>query len=338
MRFLSVPTFRSVLAASGLLLASGISPSAAEVPRVVATILPIHGVVADVMKGVGEPQLLLPAGASPHAFSLKPSDARKLANADVIIWAGDELESFLARPLRNAASRTTVLKLTDQASLVRHPVREGGIWDAHDHGDGHGDGHHGHGHHGHGHGKHDGEKDGQHGASEWDPHFWTDPENGIRMAGIIAEVLAKKNPANAAVYRQNAQNAIASYKSLMSETASKLAGVKSRSFIVFHDAYQYFEKRFGLAGAGSITISPERKPGAKRLQRLRDRIVKSDAICVFAEPQFRPTQVDALIRGTSAKAGSLDPLGVGIEPGAGALQRLISKLSDDLLACLKPSA
>lgn len=348
---------RSILSLLAIALVSLSSVSArADVPKVVATIVPIHSLAASVMQGVGTPELLLPGGASPHAYSMKPSDARKLRQANVIFWVGPNIESFLTKPIKTLGRNAKVVELEDAKTVVRLPLREGGVWEGHDHDhhDDHGD-HKGHGHKGHGHdhkghdhgkkdAKHDdhdhkghghGKKDAKHDDhDEVDAHIWLDPRNAAAIVQIMADTLATADPANAARYRANAAATKRRLSALENTTRRRLAPVRNKRYIVFHDAYQYFEKRFGLAAAGSITISPERAPGPRRLYEIRKRILDGKVVCVFAEPQFQPRVVQTVIRGTSAKAGVLDPLGANLTPGPNAYFQLQNNLAASLVSCL----
>jgi zinc transport system substrate-binding protein len=319
---------RLVILAAAALAVSLSLPARAEIP-VVASIVPVHSLVAGVMEGVGTPHLLVPGGASPHSFALRPSDARKLEQAKAVFWIGPSLETFLERPIDALARKAEVVALIDADGVKRLPFREGGPWEAHEdeaekaapgkeaaHKDSHG---HEHGH------THEGT----------DGHAWLDPQNAIAMTKAIAQTLGHADPANKARYEANAARAIARLQALDTALAVTLAPAKGKPYIVFHDAYQYFEARYGLTPAGSITVSPEVSPGAKRLVEIRDRIRKAAAICVFAEPQFEPKLVRTAIQGTDARAAALDPLGARLAPGPDAYVRLLESLTADLTACLK---
>lgn len=308
--------------ALALVAAGGLaSARAAEPPVVVASILPLHALTAAVMEGVAQSHLLLPPGASPHSFQLKPSDAKKLQQADVVVWVGEALETFLEKPLRALAGRATVIEVGELPGVETLPPREGGVWDAHDHA------------HGHGHGKKEA-KTALH-AHEIDGHLWLDPLNGKAIVLGLAEVLAARDPERAERYRANAAREAGRIEALHAELQTRLAPVADRPFIVFHDAYQYFERRYGLTAAGSITVSPDRQPSAKRLAALRKTIRERGAVCVFAEPQFKAPIVATLVEGTGARTASLDPVGAPpIEPGAGAYRALLERLGRELAGCL----
>jgi len=301
---------------------------------VVASILPVHSLVAGVMEGAGRPYLLVPGGASPHSFALRPSDARQLEQAQAVFWIGPTLETFLERPLDALAQKADVVALSGAEGVRRLPFREGGPWEAHSHGaedkDAHHDGEereHDHDHdHDHGHGDHD------HGM---DAHVWLDPLNAIAFVKTIAHVLGHIDPAGTALYEANAERLVAKLKALDSDLRQMLAPVQGKPYIVFHDGYQYFEARYGLTPSGSVTVSPELSPGAKRLVGIRSRIKEEAAICVFAEPQFEPKLVRTVIERTGARTATLDPLGAALEPGPDAYFQLMRNLAKDLAACLE---
>ena len=313
-------TVKSLAAAVLLALAAG---SAVAAPAVVVTIKPVHALVAAVMAGTGaEPKLLVSGRASEHDFALKPSDARAIAKADVVFRVSDQLEGFMRRPLA-AAPRVLDVELIDTPGLVKLAPREGGVWEAHVHGD-----HDGHDDEGHDH-------EGADHEGGVEPHIWLDPRNARTMTARIAEVLISRDGANAATYRANAAKLDAGLAALDAGLAQQLAPLAGKPFIVFHDAYQYFEHRYGLTAVGSITVSPERKPSAQRIQAVRDRIRETGARCVFAEPQFDSALVATLTEGTGARAGSLDPTGAdGVPAGPDAYAQVLRRLAENLGACL----
>lgn len=300
-------------------LAFAASAEAEEPPRVVASILPLHALAASVMEGVASPSLLVPAGASPHTFQLKPSEARKLQEADIVLWVGQSLETFLEKPLRTLPKRATVVEVAALPGVETLRVREGGVWAEHDHDHGH---------------KHAG---GDRGA-EIDGHLWLDPMNGAAIVRALGELLAERDPERADLYRSNARSEVDRLEELDRALAARLAAVKDKPFVVFHDAYQYFEKRYGLSAAGSITVSPERQPSAKRLAALRRTIRERGAVCVFTEPQFKAPIVASVVEGTGARAAMLDPVGAPpLQPGPEAYRTLLGNLAEDLVGCLAPT-
>lgn len=307
---------RRLLAAAIAVAIGGISPAAAV--DVVATVKPVHSLVARVMAGIGEPALLMSGTASPHTWSLRPSDARRLQGADLVVWVGPTLETPLAKPLAALARDAKVMTLSETEGVRMLPAREGGPWGAGDD-------------HGHGHGHSAGRK-GE--AEEVDGHFWLDPRNTRAAVNAVAERLAAIDAANAGRYRANARAAAAELEALERELAERLAPVRGRPFLVFHDAYQYLERRYELNAVGAITVSPERKPGARRIQALRQQVRRSGAACVFREPQFDPGLVATVTEGTSAKAAVLDPLGAAIPEGPGFYPDLMRGLATALADCL----
>lgn len=308
-----------------LLSTALLSGSAWAAPDVVASIKPIHSLVAAVMQGVGEPALIVKGSASPHTYALRPSDAGALENADIVFWTGHGMELFLASALDTLAVDAEVVELAETEGITLLPVREGGAFEAHSHGDeaGHD---HDHDHDDHDHDNHD------HGAG--DMHFWLDPENAKLMVTEIADRLSVADPDNAATYAANAETTIAGLDALQAEIAATLTPIQDKPFIVFHDAYQYFEARFGLELAGSVTVTPDVMPGAARIDELKAKVAELGATCVFAEPNFEPTIVRVITEGTEAKAGVLDPEGGALTEGIELYPTLLRGLATSLVDCL----
>jgi zinc transport system substrate-binding protein len=314
------------------------TPALAEVPRVVATTKPVHSLVAAVMGDLGTPALIVKGAASPHTYSLRPSDAAELEAADVVFWTGHGMELFLEDAIETLAPGASIVALSDAPGIVLLPTREGGAFESHEHeGDEHDHNAKGHEHehegdeHAHEHesGGHDHE-----GHGEQDMHFWLDPSNAALMVAAIAETLAAADPENAQTYAANAQRERAALEALTASLDARLAPVRDKPFIVFHDAYQYFERRFGLSVAGSITVTPDSQPSARRVNALRDKLVSAGAVCVFAEPQFEPAIVQTIIGGTSARAGTLDPEGASLSEGPGLYATLVEGIAEALIDCL----
>lgn len=295
--------------------------TALAAPNVVASTKPVHALVSAVMAGVGEPGLIVKGAASPHTYSLRPSDAAALENADVVFWTGHGMELFLADALETLSTKAQTVELSESEGIELLPMREGGTFEPHSHGD-----------EDHGHEEHDHDHD--HAHEEGDMHFWLDPENAKLMVAEIARVLSATDPDNATAYQANATSEIAALGALETEIAATLAGVKDKPFIVFHDAYQYFEKRFGLDVAGTITVSPETMPGAARVDELRTKVKELGATCVFAEPNFEPAIVRTVVEGTEAKAGILDPEGSALPEGPGLYADLLRGIAGGLVDCL----
>lgn len=309
------------LAMVGAMTGALIAPTALAL-EVVASITPVHSVVARVMEGVGEPRLLTPPGASPHGFSLRPSDAQALDRADVVFWVDETLETFLTRPISALAADAIVVELAKSEGLDLFPYREGGPWEGHEEGgaeDAHG---HGHDH------RHD------HGHGDFDAHVWLDPQNAKKMAAEIAGTLAAADPANADAYSRNAQAFGEEMDALTADLTADLAPVKGKAFIVFHDAYQYFEQRFGLNIVGSVTVNPDIAPSAKRLEEIRARLSESGVACVFSEPQFDQRLAQVVVDGSTAKIATLDPLGAFLTPGPGLYPQLLRDMSRAIRSCV----
>ncbi|MDZ7601323.1 MAG: zinc ABC transporter substrate-binding protein [Hoeflea sp.] len=346
------------------LLASSAASASADV-NVVASIKPIHSLVAAVMEGVGEPGLIVEGAGSPHTYALKPSQAQMLESANLVFWIGHELEAFLEKPLETIGANAKSIELIDAHDLVKLGFREGGAFDKHDHGDeaGHDDhaheaeAKHDHAHektaeakHDHAHEKtaeaeHDhahektaaaGHEGHDHGA--FDAHVWLDPVNAKAMVHEIEEALVEADPANAAKYEANAEAVTARLDALIAEVSAELEPVKGKGFIVFHDAYQYFENRFGVTASGSITVSPEVMPGAERITEIRARVQDLGAACVFAEPQFEPKLVSTVIEGSKAKSGIIDPLGAEIENGPDLYFQVIRNMATSIRTCLSEAS
>lgn len=311
-------------------------PALADAPKVVVSIKPIHSLVASVMQGVGEPALLVRGGASPHTYTLKPSDAKSLSTADLVVWVGPEMEGFLEKPLSSNARKAKILTLMDAQGLRLLDAREGGAWESHDHGHEHKGDAHKHeakGHDAKGHDAKHGHDD-KHDHDEVNTHIWLDPANARRIVTLTAEALTAKDPANAEAYRTNADKTLGSIDALDAELKAALVPVAGKPFVVFHDAYQYFEDRYNLSAVGSITVSPDRRPSAKRLSAVRAKIAGLDAACVFAEPQFEPALVRTVAEGTKAKTGVLDPEGADLAEGPALYPTLMRNLAASLRACL----
>lgn len=295
-------------------LAFAVAASAQAAPSVVASIVPIHGLVASVMEGVGEPHLLVPPGASPHDYALKPSDASALAAADLVVWVGPGLESFLVHTLETLPAGTRRLALMEAQGVTLLANREG---DEHDDDN-----------------AEEGEAEGErHDHGAFDPHIWLDPLNAQAMVDAIGTALAELDPANAGAYRANADATRTRLARLDTAFSGQFAAAQSEPFVVFHDAYRYLENRYRLASLGAIAVEPGRAPSAQHIADLRRRIAGLGAACVFAEPQYDLGLVETIAEGTGARIGLLDPEG-GVEPGPRAYDDLMTALVASLAGCL----
>lgn len=340
------------LGIGGLLLGTVLAtaPVQAEPRSVVASILPVQSLVAGLVDGIHRVDVLLPVSASPHGYAMRPSEARLLQNADLVVWVGPDLETFLERPLSEPRAGREVISLMDDLHLHLLTSREGGVWEEHLHDHGHGHDDHGHGHHDHGHGHKDhghGHDDHNHGRHDhghghddhghMDAHIWLSPETARNIATGLTEHLVRWDPANAAAFENNRDTLLARIDALDAELRQQLAPISDRPFIVFHDAYQYFERHYGLNAAGSITIDPARSPGARRIQELRNRLDHDDVACLFTEPQFRPALAKTLVEGHDTRLGELDPLGSALQPGPDAWFQLMRNLANSFSDCLAPN-
>ncbi len=288
-------------------------------PSVVASIKPVHSLLAAVMKGVGTPHLIVQGLSSPHSYSLRPSDARALQQAELVFWVGPRLESFLSAPLEALSQRPKIITLADAPGVAKLRVTD--ALKGHDHG------------HDHSHDDHD-EKDDARQSAPYDMHIWLDPHNAIAILQAAEIALTELDPDNAALYRANSQATISELQQLTVSLKDKLSSVHGRRFIVFHDAYSYFENRFGLQAIAAIAVNPETPPGAKRLKEIQTKIRSSNVVCVFAEPQFSSKVVDLLTSGTGAKAAYLDPLGALSKAGPQHYPKLLRALAESFSGCL----
>lgn len=345
----------------------------ADRPNVVASIKPVHSLVAGVMGDVGTPHLLVSGADSPHTYAMRPSDAEALSNAEVVFWVGPQLETFLDRPIGNLGSDATAVALIDAPGLTLLRYDDEAEHDEHGHGehdhDEHGHDEHGHdedghdehaadnhdaddhdaddhdaGHdhaeehaeeHGHDHDDADAGHDGEHHHTGIDGHIWLDPANARAMVDAIVAALSEADSANATTYRENGKALAARLTALEADTAASLAPYRNVPYFTFHESFGYFDARFGLDGHGAISISPERQPGVQRLQEIRAEISAFDRVCIFAEPQFPPKLVDVIVEGTAARTGTLDPLGASLEPGADLYFALIEADRDAFAACFQ---
>lgn len=337
------------LAVPALLLAG--AAHSADAPVVVTSIKPVHSLVSAIMQGVGTPELIVDGAASPHTYSMKPSNAKALQDAKVVFWVGPGMEAFLEKPLEALGSDASIAELDRAPGLTKLSFREGGAFEAHDYDDHDGDAHEaGHDHAeaagGHDHAKeaaghdhdhaaeaHD-DHDHDHGHGAFDTHLWLDPMNAKAMAAEITTTLVAADPANALAYQNNAEALNAKLDALDTELASIVSPVKDKPFIVFHDAYQYFENRYKVRVAGSITVSPETIPGAERIAEIHKKVSDLGATCVFAEPQFQPRLVDVVLEGTKAKAGVLDPEAATLDAGPDLYFKLMRGIANNLKDCL----
>ena len=330
---------------SSISLLTFISYAKAET-KVVASIKPIHSLISYVMDGVGTPGLLVDGSSSPHTFQLKPSHATMLQEADIVFWIGEDLESFLETPLESIAKDAKQVTLMESEDIEMLKFREKNVFDDHDdHGDEHdehddhdehGDEHDEHEEHGDEHDEHGDEHDEHahhdgHNHGEFDIHFWLDPEIAKTIVQIAAKEMSEIDPANASKYEANAAKALNELDQLINDTRGKIN--KDATYVVFHDAYQYFEQRFGIEVIGALTVNPEVLPGAKQLAEIREVIEHEGVNCLFSEPQFNPSIAETIASDTGVKAAVLDPLGAELEPGKDLYFDLISDMASSFESC-----
>ena len=311
--------------------------------KVVTSIKPIHSLASYLMQGVGSPDLIVDGYASPHGFALKPSHAKMLQEADLIFWVGEGLENFLEKPLKSIAKKAEKIELLEIKGLKKLKFREKNIFDEHDdHGheeegheeDGHDDhghdedGHDDHGHEGEGHDDHGHEG---HAHGEYDPHIWLDPANAKTILNEMVEHLIENDEKNASIYKSNLDKALKDIDKLISDVNSELN--QNISFIVFHDAYQYFENRFNVKVLGAFTVNTDVMPGAEQLSEIREIIEHDKVGCIFSEPQFNPDIINAVAKDMDIKTGVLDPLGATLDPGKGLYFKLIKNMSNSFKGC-----
>jgi zinc transport system substrate-binding protein len=314
---------RLMLPFAATLLVAG-TAAADDAPDVVVSIKPIHSLVAAIMDGVGAPKLIVEGASSPHTYSLKPSNASALESAKVIFWVGPGMEAFLEKSLSALGNNAVIAELDKAPGLTKLRYREGGAFEA----DNDGDEPSATASDGHDHG----------GADAFDTHLWLDPMNAKAMATEITTTLVAADPANALTYQSNQKTLDDKLDALDAEIAATVAPVKEKPFVVFHDAYQYFERRYGVHVAGSITVSPETIPGAARVSEIHDKVSTLGATCVFAEPQFEPRLINVVIEGTEAKSGVLDPEAATLKEGPDLYFDLMHGIAASLKTCLSQNS
>jgi zinc transport system substrate-binding protein len=285
--------------------------------NVTVSIRPLHALVAGIMQGVAKPKLLIAGNQSPHDFSLKPSDMRALTRADLIVWVGPGLETALSRLLKRPEFDSRTMTLTQSVGVDLLQTREGADWEAH------------------GHETPPDQPRHETVHSEYDSHIWLSPLIARRIVQRISDRLIGMDAANADRYRTNTRHLLERLGQLDRRLRALLKPVKDRPYVVFHNAYHYFEQYYGLNAVGSVSISPERMPGAQHIHALRQKIIRLNARCVFAEPQFEPKLIHTLVAGTQTKIGQLDPLGSDLAPGPDAYFQLMQHLAENLAECLQ---
>lgn len=267
----------------------------AAVPRVVASIKPVHTLVAGVMEGVGAPALLVQGSASPHAYSLRPSDAKMLADADAVFWIGPDMETALTKPLASLSGKATIVALISANGVKALHGAE---------------------------------------AASVDGHIWLDIDNAKAMVVAVAQALTKIDPENADHYAANAARMDMQLRELDAQLRAELSPVAARPFIVFHDAYRYFTNRYGLNMQAAVTVNPEQPPGGRHVTELKALIARNASVCVFSEPQFQAKLMSTLQESAHVRSGVLDPEGSALKPGPRFYADLMHDLADNLVRCL----
>lgn len=284
--------------------------SAQATPKIITSIVPLHSLVSSVMDGVGAPELLMKGQNSEHNASFTPQQIADLGHADVVFMIGNNLETKLGEISgTETVGGKAFIKMNEIQGLNLHAIREGGTWEP------------------------DADQPPSTGLSA-DPHIWLDPENAKLMIKTIATALDKSDPTNAKLYDSNATKTLGELDRLEADLKTQLAPVQHKPFIVFHDAYQYFEHRFGVTAVGSISNFSATPPSAQRLEDIHNKINSSNALCVFREPQFTDAAVVTVIEGTKAKSSVLDPIGTGLKPGPNAYGELLRAIAKNLVDCL----
>lgn len=324
------------------------APALAAPPQVVTDIPPVASLAGMVLGELGEPVTLIGAGAEPHGHNLRPSEARALQDAGLVVWTGEALTPWLGEALESLAPDAARLELLDIAPVV-HPARQDG---AHGDGDEEHDGEHDHTEEAHGADRHEhGHEEDAPGADDrsdhahemgqdahdhgdTDPHAWLDPVNAAAWLDAIAEDLARLDPENAATYRANADTGAARLEALTAELTERLEPVQGRSFMTYHDSFQYFGQRFGLDFAGAIAGSDADQPGPARVAALQDEATEHGVVCLFTEPQFEPRLARLVTEGTDIAVAEIDPLGTTLEPGPGLYPALLEGVADAMIGCL----
>ena len=301
--------------------------------KVVTTIKPLHSLISRIMETRGEPQLIIEGTNNPHTFVFKPSHAKMIEEADIVFWIGEDLEAFMEKPLNSLAKDTKKIAFMDSESIEKIEFREKNIFDDHD---GHEDEHEGHEdddvhedeHEGHD----DDHKDAHaHAHGEFDPHIWLDPENAKEMVKIIRDELIKIDPEGQRQYSVNTAGATLELDNLINSIEKELS--KDISYIVFHDAYQYFENRFGVIPAGALTLNPDVLPGAKQIADIQDVINDKGIKCIFSEPQYNPKIIETLGNDMNVSTGVMDPLGAFIDAGPTMYVELINGIANSIKEC-----
>ena len=308
-----------------LFVFSSINAFATETTGVISTIQPINSLVSAVIGNTGKTISIIPAEQSPHDFKLKPSDVKVLQNGNIIFYVSNHLESSVTKVFKNLPKNIKLINLMEESGINHLAIRDNAAWERHDH---HGDDHDDHDKHGKKHDDHDDHE------KEDDVHIWLSPDNAIKIVQKVNKVLSLYFPENSKIYNDNTTKFIDKIRSLKMELIKEMSPIKNKPYIVFHDAYQYFEKTFELNAVGSVALEGDIASSPKQISFIKDKIIKSKASCVFQEPQFDSKLVKIVVEGTNAKTGTLDPLGVNITGNKDFYLQLLTNMAKSLKECL----
>ena len=292
------------------------SAFAADTFNVVTTVKPLNLIVSELTQGVATSEFVIPAGTSPHDYALRPSDVRKLKQADLVVWVGPELESFLVKTMD---SKPENIALSQQHDIsFRYYAEDEQEHKGHEAEADHESEHEGHNH------NHNG----------IDPHLWLGPEQAVQAANVITKALIKYDPLHKNTYSANLSTFTADVQQAVTQLNKQLKPLNNKGYYVFHDGYGYFEQQFKLDNLGHFTVEPDRRPGAKTLLSIRQALTNNEAYCVFSEPQFSPAVVKSVTKGTNVKIGTLDPMATDIVEGKGGYVRFLNELGERFSKCL----
>lgn len=317
-------TLQHMIAVALLLVFGAIGPCRAEPTGVVATLSPIHSLLSLVMEGVSQPYLLLNPNKSPHTYQMRPSDAAAIHSARIIFRISPDLEVFLNKSLANLADRANparVINLIDTPGLQRYPARADGLLFDMD-----GQNHH------HVHPSHETE------ASRLDTHIWLDPHNAKTIVRAMASHLTELDPDHRVTYNTNLERALSKLQALDDRARTMLHPVRTQPFVVFHDAYQYLERRYQLTNLGAMSNLAIGASSARRLERLQQEIHRLHVRCVFVEPQFDAHIAAKLTAIPHVSTRTLDPIGASVPPGPDAYVGMMEKNILSLVTCLSNPA
>lgn len=311
------------------IVASALFSVSASAATVVASIKPISLIATELLDGVAQVQTLLPEGASPHDYALKPSDRRKIDETELMIWIGPDVEPYLTKVI--AASGVADMRWLETAEEHAHEEHEHDEHEhqesLHDHDADHSDPADEHGHD---------ENEVHEGHDHDNLHPWLSPESAEHFAERLSVELQQRFPASAKRIAANTDAFLSALVAFDSEAAVLLEPHKETGFFVFHDAYQGLVEHYGLNQVGFFTLDPSRKPGAKHLAQLRQQLEQAQVNCVFVEPQYSAALIESVTRGLNVRQGELDPLAGAIESAVGSYQQFMSGLVQQLQRCLAP--